>query len=445
MERMRASGWLDRLGLHRPELRAWAMYDWANSAYWATVIQIFPFYFVRVVHAGQPASLANIRYSLATALAMVIISALSPVLGTIADYAGIKKKMLAASLAVGIPATALMVSIDRGDWVLASLLYILGNIGVSASIVFYESLLPHIAGEDEIDRVSTAGFAMGYLGSAMLMAVNLLMIQRPHWFGLADAAAATRVSFFSVAVWWLVFSLPLFRRVPEPPRRLEADEQPRENVLIVGFRRLRETFQELRRYRQAFLLLVAFLVYNDGISTMIRMGAAYAAEIGLEQGAAIGVLLLVQIVGIPFTFLFGMLAGRLGVKRSIFLGLGVYLVITLTGYYMKTIVHFMILAILVGMVMGGTQALSRSLFATMIPRHKSAEFFAFYGVFEKFAGIIGPAMFAAVIAATGASRNAILGLDAFFILGGILLAFVDVDLGRRAAREAEARAGVHAA
>jgi UMF1 family MFS transporter len=442
---MRASGWLDRLGLHRPELRAWAMYDWANSAYWATVIQIFPFYFVRVVHAGQPASLANIRYSLATALAMVIISALSPVLGTIADYAGIKKKMLAASLAVGIPATALMVSIDRGDWVLASLLYILGNIGVSASIVFYESLLPHIAGEDEIDRVSTAGFAMGYLGSAMLMAVNLLMIQRPHWFGLADAAAATRVSFFSVAVWWLVFSLPLFRRVPEPPRRLEADEQPRENVLIVGFRRLRETFQELRRYRQAFLLLVAFLVYNDGISTMIRMGAAYAAEIGLEQGAAIGVLLLVQIVGIPFTFLFGMLAGRLGVKRSIFLGLGVYLVITLTGYYMKTIVHFMILAILVGMVMGGTQALSRSLFATMIPRHKSAEFFAFYGVFEKFAGIIGPAMFAAVIAATGASRNAILGLDAFFILGGILLAFVDVDLGRRAAREAEARAGVHAA
>jgi UMF1 family MFS transporter len=436
---------LFRLGLHRPELRAWAMYDWANSAFWATVIQIFPFYYVRVAHADSPAATANARYAAATTLAMVIIALLSPVLGAIADHAGIKKKMLAAFLVLGIPATALMFFIERGDWGLATTLFVIANIGVAGSIVFYESLLPHIAREDEIDRVSAAGYALGYLGSGLLMAANLLMIQRPGWFGLADSASAMRVSFLSVAAWWLVFSIPLFRRVPEPARRAEPAqraEPTQRNLVTAGFRRVAETLRELRGYRQAFLMLVAFLIYNDGISTIIRMAAPYAAEIGLPEGAAIGALLLVQFVGIPFTLLFGILARRLGPKRSIFAGLAVYLLITLTAYFMTSIVHFMLLAAMVGMVMGGTQALSRSLFASMIPRHKSAEFFAFYGVFEKFAGIVGPALFAGMIAATGSSRGAIVALDAFFVLGGAVLWFVDVDEGRLAAREAEARAGL---
>ena len=430
---------LERLGLHRPELRAWAMYDWANSAFWATIILIFPFYNIEVANAGAPTALANARYAAATTVSMVIIALLSPVLGAIADYAGIKKKMLAGFLVLGIPATALMYFIQRGDWMMACVLFALANIGVAGSIVFYESLLPHIARSDEVDRVSAAGFAMGYLGSGLLMAVNLLTIMRPHWFGLADSASAMRVSFVSVAVWWLVFSIPLFRRVPEPPRPRETGVPAAHNLVAAGFKRLGATFHELRGYRQAFLMLVAFLIYNDGISTIIRMAAPYAAELGLPRGAAIGALLLVQFVGIPFTFLFGMVAGKLGPKRSIFLGLTVYLLITLTGYYMKTIGHFMVLAILVGTVMGGTQALSRSLFSSMIPRHRSAEFFAFYGVFEKFAGIFGPALFAGMIASTGSSRGAILALDVFFIAGGALLWFVDVDEGRRAAREAEDR------
>ena len=433
-------GWLERLGLHRPELRAWAMYDWANSAFWATVIQIFPFYYVNIVHAGQPAALANRRYATATAVAMVAIALLSPVLGAIADYAGIKKKMLAAFLVLGVPATALMAWVYTGDWGLATALYMVANIGVAGTIVFYEALLPHIARQDEVDRVSTAGFALGYLGSGLLMAFNLLTIQKPEWFGLADAGAAMRFSFLTVAVWWLAFSVPLFRRVAEPPRPVGS--RPGANLIVVGFARLGETFRELRGYRQAFLMLVAFLVYNDGINTIIRMAAPYAAELGLPQGAAIGVLLLVQFVGVPCTFLFGAIAGRLGVKRTIFVTLGVYVVIAITAYYMTTIVHFMLLAAMVGTVQGGSQALSRSLFATLIPRHRSAEFFAFYGVFEKFAGIIGPALFAAVIASTGASRDAILALIVFFVVGGALLAFVDVDQGRRAAREAEARAGL---
>ena len=433
---------LSRLGLHRPELRAWVLYDWANSAFWATVIQIFPFYYVRVAHAGIPAATANARYAAATTVAMVVIALLSPVLGAIADHAGVKKKMLAAFLVLGIPATAAMYFIHAGDWGLATALFMAANVGVAGSIVFYESLLPHVAREDEVDRVSATGYAMGYLGSGLLMAANLLMIQRPAWFGLPDSAAAMRISFLSVAVWWLVFSVPLFLRVSEPARRPSAGAAPGASLVGIGFRRLGETFRELRGYRQAFLMLVAFLIYNDGINTIIRMAAPYAAEIGLPEGAAIGALLLVQFVGIPFTILFGMAAERLGPKRSIFIALGVYLLITLTAYFMTTIAHFMLLAAMVGTVMGGSQALSRSLFASMIPRHRSAEFFAFYGVFEKFAGILGPALFAGMIHATGSSRGAILALDVFFVAGAAVLWFVDVEAGRRAAREAEARAGL---
>jgi UMF1 family MFS transporter len=433
---------LARLGMRTPEIRAWVLYDWANSAFWATVIQIFPFYYMRVAHADFPAATANARYAAATTVAMLIIALLSPVLGAIADTAGIKKKMLAAFLVLGIPATALMFFIERGQWGFATTLFILANIGVAGSIVFYESLLPHVARPDEVDRVSAAGYAMGYLGSGLLMAANLAMIMHPQWFGLADSASAMRVSFLSVAVWWLVFSIPMFRRVPEPPRRADDGRARGRGPIAAGFASLGETFHELRGYRQAFLLLVAFLIYNDGINTIIRMAAPYAAEIGLPEGAAIGALLLVQFVGIPFTFLFGWAADRIGPKRAIFVALGVYLLITLTAYYMTTIVHFMLLAFMVGTVMGGSQALSRSLFASMIPRHKSAEFFAFYGVFEKFAGIVGPALFAVMISLTGSSRGAILTLDVFFVAGAAILWFVNVDEGRRAAREGEARAGL---
>jgi UMF1 family MFS transporter len=428
--------------MRTPEIRAWVLYDWANSAFWATVIQIFPFYYVRVAHAGSPAATANARYAAATTVAMLIIALLSPVLGAIADHAGTKKKMLAGFLVLGIPSTALMFFVQSGQWRFATILFVLANIGVAGSIVFYESLLPHVARPDEVDRVSAAGYAMGYLGSGLLMAANLAMILHPDWFGLADSAAAMRISFLSVAAWWLVFSIPMFRRVAEPPHRVDDGSAAGRNLVAVGFERLGETFRELRGYRQAFLMLVAFLIYNDGINTIIRMAAPYAAEIGLPEGAAIGALLLVQFVGIPFTFLFGLVADRIGPKRSIFIALFVYLLITLTAYYMTKMAHFMLLAIMVGTVMGGSQALSRSLFASMIPRHKSAEFFAFYGVFEKFAGIIGPALFAFMISATGSSRGAILGLDVFFVVGAAILWFVDVDAGRRAAREGEARAGL---
>jgi UMF1 family MFS transporter len=432
-----AAPFLERVGLHRPELRAWVLYDCANSAFWATVILIFPFFYADVACAGLPKAVASSRYAWSTAFAMAVIAVLSPVLGAIADHAGLKKKMLGGFMALGVAATAAMYFIDAGEWRFASLVFIVANIGVAGSIVFYEALLPHVARQDELDRVSSAGYSVGYLGSALLMAVNLLWIQKPQWFGIADSAAGTRLSFVSVAVWWALFSIPILRKVKEPRRHEDARGVP-QSPIAAGFTRLGGTFRELRLYRQAFLLLIAFLIYNDGIGTIIRMASPYAAEIGIPQGTAAASLLIVQIVGVPFAVLFGLLAGKIGAQRGIYLALAVFISIAIYGYFMRTPLQFFTLCVLVGMVMGGAQALSRSLFASMVPRHKSAEFFAFYGVLDKFAGVIGPAMFAAVIEATGSSRNAILGVIAFFVTGGILLSRVDVVAGQRAAREAEA-------
>jgi UMF1 family MFS transporter len=430
---------LDRLGLGRPDLRAWAMYDWANSAFQTTIVAaVFPIYFHRVAAADLPDAVATSRFAWATTIAILIVAVVAPLLGAVADYAPLKKKLLGVFLAIGVAATGAMYAIQRGDWMLGLVLFVVGNVGVAGSIVFYESLLPHLVGEGDLDRVSTAGYAIGYLGGGALLAINLVMIQKPALFGIPDAGVATRLSFVSVAVWWLVFSIPLFLRVPEPPRRMDAGERPTGNTLTSGARHLRETFRELRRYRQAFLLLLAFLLYNDGIQTIIRMATTYGAEVKINDSAMIIALLVTQFIGVPFAFAFGMFADRIGAKRAIFFGLAVYAGIAVLGYYMSTAVHFFALAILVGMVQGGTQALSRSLFASMIPRHKSSEFFAFFGVFERYAGILGPAVFAWVVAHSGTSRNAILSVIVFFVVGGAILTRVDVQAGRSAARAAEA-------
>jgi UMF1 family MFS transporter len=437
---------LSRLGLDRPELRAWAMYDWAASAMQTTImVAVFPIYFVKVAGANLVESGATQRLALVNSLALVLIAILSPILGAISDYRAAKKRFLALFLAIGVVAVLAMFFVERGDLDLASVLFTLSLIGVAGSFVFYEALLPHVARPGEVDRVSAAGYALGYFGGGFLLALNLAWIQRPDWFGLPHGPGLTddqatlpvRLAFASVAVWWIGFSLPLFRRVPEPPRLLEPDERRGENPMTVAFTRLAETFRELRSYRNAFLLLLAFLIYNDGIQTIIKMATAYGTEIGIGQSALIGAILLVQFVGVPCSFLFGGLAGRIGAKRALFLGLAAYTIISVLGYFMTTGLHFYLLAGLVGVVQGGTQALSRSLFASMIPRHKSGEFFGFFSVFEKFAGIFGPLIFAGTIAVTGSSRNAILSVILFFAVGALLLWPVNVEEGQQIARVAD--------
>jgi MFS transporter, UMF1 family len=437
---------LERLGLHRPELRAWVMYDWANSAMVTTVVAaVFPIYYYNVAGAGLEPGVATFRFGVTTTIGLAIVAIIAPILGAYADFTAAKKRMLAGFMLLGVAAVAGMFFIGQGDWQLASGLFILANIGAGASFVFYDALLPHVAREDEMDRVSTAGYAIGYLGGGLLLALNLAWITAPGLFGLPtgpdlteqQATLPARLALVSVAAWWLVFSIPLFRGVREPPRSLEPDESVGQNPVKVAFIRLGETFRELRGFKHAFLMLLAFLVYNDGIGTIIKMATIYGTEIGIEQNAMILAILLVQFVGIPCSFAFGLLAASIGAKTAIFGGLVVYAGISILGYFMTTATHFMILAGLVGMVQGGTQALSRSLFASMIPRHKSGEFFGFFAVVEKFAGLFGPAIFAATIAITGSSRNAILSVILFFVVGAMILTLVDVEKGRAAAREAE--------
>lgn len=412
------------------------MYDWANSAFQTTIIAgVFPIYFKQVAAAGMPENLQDSRYLWATTIAIVIMAVIAPILGAIADAKPIKKTFLGVFVAVGVASTFGMWWIRDGNWVLALGLFALGNITVAGSIVFYESLLPFIAKPEELDRVSTAGYAIGYIGGGVLLAINILMIQQPAWFGLADAGVASRLSFVTVGVWWLLFSIPLFRRVKEPAIARTQSAVTVGGTIVEAFRKLGETFRELKRYKQAMLMLLAFFLYNDGVQTIIRVAVIYGEGIGIDTGSLITALLLVQFIGVPCSFLFGALAGRVGAKTGVFIGLSVYLGITIFAYFMTSAAHFYFLAVCVGLVQGGTQALSRSLFASMIPKAKSSEFFAFFSVFERYAGILGPAVFATV-SGDGSSRLAILSLVGFFVLGMIVLAKVDVAEGQRVAREA---------
>jgi UMF1 family MFS transporter len=430
---------LARIGLDRRELRAWAMYDWANSPFQSTIVNaIFPIFYASYAAAGIPGAEATARYAWGTTIAVTIVAVLGPILGAVADYRAWKKRLLGVFLAVGILAVLAMGTIQQGAWFVALLIFVVANIGDRLSWVFYDSLLPHIAAPAEIDRVSTAGYAIGYFGGGVVLLLNLAWILSPETFGIPDTATATKLSFLSVALWWLLFSVPLFRRVPEPRLRLEADETGRENPFRAAVVRVWETFHELRGYRNAFLMLVAFLLYNDGIQTMIRMSVIYATEVGIDTNAQIAALVIVQFVGVPFSFLFGAAADRIGAKTAIFISVAVYTVASILGYFLSTEWQFFALAALVGTVQGGSQALSRSLFARMIPKHKSSEYFGFFSVFEKFAGIAGPAVFAASVTLFGNSRAAVLSIIMFFILGAIVLTRVNVAEGEAQAARAMA-------
>lgn len=639
---------------------AWTMYDWANSAFATTILAaVLPVYFSQVAGATLPsASVATAYWSLGLSISLFIIAILSPILGTISDIMRGKKRFLAIFAGIGIVGTALLVLVSTGDWVLASILGIIGRIGFNGSISFYDSLLAHVAKPEDQDRVSARGYAMGYLGGGLLLAINVVMLQ------LLPGTWGARLSFLSVAIWWGVFSIPLFRNIPEPPAAT-GTLKPGENIVSLSFMRLGETIKDIRRYAELFKFLIAFLIYNDGIGTIIGVAAIYGAELGFGSVELILALLLVQFVGIPYSLIFGRLpmegdkrrpiylafilfnlvalplagvigaqtlpvdisgapaeafastpghagegiytaddpaiqytgnwqpiqisAAQLGTdqdktylnsnspdarydfpyngqkikitfnqgpeqgiwavqidgqpyidedsgdlvqidaynpttryeveeifiagspgehtlslintgnknaesrgtgislagievmpgirqsnlgiiillilalevigllfafifgkllfsgwvkafntKRSIMLALLIYSVIAVWGFFLNSVIEYWILAWMVSIVQGGSQALSRSIYAGMSPASKSGEFFGLFGVMEKFSSILGPLAFAAAGTLLGSSRPAILSLILFFFLGGYLLTRVNVDEGKRIAREEDA-------
>ncbi|MEP6782201.1 MAG: MFS transporter [Acidobacteriota bacterium] len=420
-----------RVGLVTPEQRAWAWYDWANSVYFTTVITaVFPSFYATYAAKGLEPAQATARFGLITTASVAAIAIVSPVLGALADYSGSKKLLLGIFMAIGVVSCAAMVFIGEGDITLASVLFFIGNVGVSGSLVFYDSLLPHVAKPEETDRVSSAGYAMGYVSGGVLLLINLAWILKPEWFGFANSVSAIRASFVSVALWWAVFSIPLFRAVPEP-----ATSGSREGGSAIGaaFKRLGQTFHEVRKYRNAFLLFIAMLLYQDGIQTVIRMSSVYGAEVGIDQNAQIAAFVMVQFVGIPCSYLFGSLGTRIGTKRAIFIAISVYIVAAGLAYFMTSVVHFFLLAFLVALVLGGSQALSRALFSRMIPHDRTSEFFGFYAVSERFATVFGPALFTISVLITGNSRAAILAIILLFIAGAFVLSKVDEVEGERVA------------
>jgi UMF1 family MFS transporter len=425
--------------VYRRTVRAWCMYDWANSAFATTVMAaLLPPYFsnVAAVTLSSKAQATSI-WGYATAFEMLAVAFLGPILGAIADYTGGKKRFLRAFMTLAVLFTGLLYFVRAGDWIMAVIFFVVASVGNSAANIFYDSLLPHVAHPDEIDQVSSRGYALGYLGGGVLLAINLVWYMRPMWFGLADSSMAVRVSFVSVAIWWVIFSIPLFRRVPEPPA---PERQPGVNPVRAGLQRVGRTFHEIRRYKELSKFLIAFWLYADGIGTIMKMATIYGAEIGIGTADLAGALLATQIIGVPFTLLFGRLARRLGTKKSIYLALSVYALISVLGYFMTEPWHFWALAGMVGIVQGGSQALSRSLFGSMTPHARSAEFYGFFDISSKFAGIAGPFLFGLAGMLLGSSRYSIVSLVVFFIVGMLVLRTVNEKEGIAIARAENAQA-----
>ncbi len=425
---------------HKLAIRAWTMYDWANSSFATTIMAaVLPVYYATLGAAGESSALMTSRWGFTTAFAALVAAVISPILGAVADFRGSKKKFLTIFMLLGVVSTALLFIPNKsGDWLIASIFFIFANIGFAGSLVYYDALLPHVARADEIDQVSSRGYMMGYIGGGILLAVNLVMIMViPSIFPAIGAGLMTRLSFVTVAIWWFCFTLPLLYRVKEPVRRIEAGEENLQPIKA-SFNRLKKTFGELKKYRDLSLGLLAFWVYANGIGTIITMATIYGKELHFSDTTLIGTLLMVQFLAAPFAYLFGWLAKKLGTKKSIYLSLVIYSLIAIAGYFLYQEWQFWVLGAAVATVQGGSQALSRSMIGKMMPKSKSAEFYGFFSVFEKFASILGPFIFGVVSRIMNESRLSIASLIVFFVLGIFILTRVNIERGYQVAQQEEA-------
>ncbi len=414
---------------------AWASYDWANSAFATTVMAgFFPIFLTQYWSAGADSGRVLFRLGLANGLAGLAIALLAPVLGAIADRSGAKKRLLTVFAVLGIVMTGGLYFAGHGHWPLAILMYAFATLGFAGGNVFYDSLLVSVAGPQRLDYVSGLGFAAGYLGGGLLFAVNVAMVVKPGWFGIADAATAVRLAFLSVAVWWAVFSLPILMLVPEPAVKARVSGW---QAARAGMRQFLATFHHVRHLRTVFLFLVAYWFYIDGVNTVIKMAVAYGLAVGLPSSSLMVALLITQFVGFPAAIAFGRLGERFGPKTGIYAGIVVYGLVTLMATRLHTAAEFYVLAAAIGLVQGGIQSLSRSLYARLVPADKEAEFFGFYGVIGKFSAILGPLLLGWVDLVTGDPRLSIGSILILFIVGGLLLRRVDVSAGQALAEVLE--------
>ncbi len=411
----------------------WAMYDWANSAFATTVMAgFFPLFFKAYWANPDNPTESTFYLGIANSVASIIVAALAPFLGAIADKGTAKRKFLITFGSLGVVMTGGLWMVAQGHWQMAVILYVLATVGFSGSNIFYDSLLPSIASKKKVDYASSLGFSLGYLGGGILFLVNVIMYLKPDLFGIPDQSTAIRLSFVSVAIWWAAFTIPLLLWVEEPKIN-----QPVSLIKAIplGWIQLRSTFRDIKHLKIVGMFLLAYWLYIDGVDTIVRMAISFGVDLNFPQSSLIIALLMVQFLAFPFTMIYYRISKNVGIKKAIMFGILGYGVITFLGYFMNSVWHFYALAVLISMFQGGIQALSRSIYSRIIPKEKAAEFYGFYNMLGKFAAVIGPVMMGSITYVTGNPRFGILSILLLFIFGGYFLMKVDIDEGERMAKE----------
>lgn len=418
--------------LTRRPVFGWAMYDWANSSFATTVMAgFFPLFFKQFWSAGVAPTQSTFRLGIANGVASFVVALMAPLVGAIADKGRARVRLLALFTVLGAAMTAGLYFVGKGDWQTATVLYILASLGFWGGNQFYDSLLTDVSDAPEYDLVSGYGYALGYLGGGLLFALNVAMVLKPSLFGLADAGAAVRWSFVSVGVWWAGFTIFTVSLVRERPTHTPL---PALAAIRAGAAELVNTIRLLRGERVVLWFLLAYWFYIDGVNTIIKMAVDYGLSLGLKQNSLITALLVVQFVGFPAALAFGWLGQRLGPRAGILIGIAVYSAIAGYAYFLRTEAQFMTMAIIIGLVQGGVQSLSRSLFGRLVPTGKAGEFYGFYNLMGKAAAILGPTLTGVVALLTNDSRLAILSIVILFIIGAAFLLKVPVSAAPRPAR-----------
>jgi UMF1 family MFS transporter len=421
---------------NRKQIIAWALYDWANSGYATTVMSgFFPIFFNQFWCIGVDQTVSTARLGFANSAAGLVIFLSASLLGAIADQGSSVKKFLLFFTGMSVILTIGLFFIAYGHWFAAVVLYTGSAIGFSGSNIFYDALIKGVAEEKQLDYVSSLGYSLGYLGGGILFAINILMVFSPGTFGLHSMNDAYKYSFITVGLWWGIFAIPLFLFVKEPIRFAGTLNK---NLISAGFLQLRGTFKEIRYLKTIMLFLAAYWFYIDGVDTIIRMAIDYGIKLKFDSQSLVTALLITQFIGFPAAIGFGYISNLIGTKRALFISLAVYIGISIWGTFIHHIYEFYLIAIIIGLVQGGIQALSRSFYARIIPANKAAEYFGFYNMLGKFAIVIGPALMGGVVlvikslgfSSDTASRGSVFSVAILFILGGLILFLVDEKKGK---------------
>ncbi len=406
----------------KKEIISWALYDWANSAFATTVMAaFFPIFFSQYWAYGSESATSTFYLGLANSLSSILVAAMAPVIGAIADRGSYRKKLLIFFAFLGAVMTGALWFVKMGAWPVAVVLYLFANIGFASANSFYDSMLTTVASPKKVDFVSSLGYALGYIGGGLLFLLNVVMYLMPQAFGIPDGPTAIRISFVMVGIWWIAFTIPVAVFVKEE----KGESVALKDAVRDGFGQIKDTLKSLKNLKNTAIFLVAYWCYIDGVDTIIRMATDYGTALGFPSESLIVALLITQFVAFPSAILYNMLGKKIGVKKAILIAIGAYAVIAIIGFFMNHVSQFYILACAIGLFQGGIQALSRSYYTRLIPKENSSEFNGFFNMLGKFAAIIGPFLVGIVTLITGEQRYGIVSLIILFIAGFILLRKVD--------------------